>query len=50
MACFVTPNHGFLESWARQGVLLLNTVRRRSRRAWRTLLTPLGGALLIRVI
>ena len=23
---FVTPNHGFLESWARQGVLLLNTV------------------------
>ncbi|MGL5092204.1 MAG: uracil-DNA glycosylase, partial [Aeromonas sobria] len=23
---FVTPNHGFLESWAKQGVLLLNTV------------------------
>jgi uracil-DNA glycosylase len=23
---FVTPHHGFLESWARQGVLLLNTV------------------------
>ncbi|MFM1687210.1 uracil-DNA glycosylase [Aeromonas salmonicida] len=23
---FVTPNHGFLESWAQQGVLLLNTV------------------------
>lgn len=23
---FCTPNHGFLESWAHQGVLLLNTV------------------------
>ena len=23
---FVTPNHGFLDSWAQQGVLLLNTV------------------------
>lgn len=23
---FVTPHHGFLESWAKQGVLLLNTV------------------------
>ena len=23
---FVTPSHGFLESWAKQGVLLLNTV------------------------
>lgn len=23
---FVYPNHGYLESWARQGVLLLNTV------------------------
>lgn len=23
---FVRPNHGYLESWARQGVLLLNTV------------------------
>lgn len=23
---FTRPNHGYLESWARQGVLLLNTV------------------------
>ena len=23
---FVTPNHGFLQPWAKQGVLLLNTV------------------------
>ena len=23
---FITPNHGFLEPWAKQGVLLLNTV------------------------
>jgi uracil-DNA glycosylase len=23
---FYPPNHGYLESWARQGVLLLNTV------------------------
>ena len=23
---FVTPKHGFLESWAKQGVLMLNTV------------------------
>ncbi|MGL5037543.1 MAG: uracil-DNA glycosylase [Aeromonas sp.] len=26
VAGFVTPNHGFLASWAEQGVLLLNTV------------------------
>lgn len=26
IADFVQPNHGYLESWARQGVLLLNTV------------------------
>ncbi|MEI2267129.1 uracil-DNA glycosylase [Erwinia sp. CGal63] len=26
IAGFKRPNHGFLESWARQGVLLLNTV------------------------
>lgn len=26
IAGFVRPTHGFLESWARQGVLLLNTV------------------------
>lgn len=25
MGCYI-PNHGYLESWARQGVLLLNTV------------------------
>jgi uracil-DNA glycosylase len=25
-ADFVVPSHGYLESWARQGVLLLNTV------------------------
>lgn len=24
--CFQKPNHGFLESWAKQGVMLLNTV------------------------
>ncbi|NHI01417.1 MULTISPECIES: uracil-DNA glycosylase [Oceanimonas] len=23
---FITPRHGFLESWARQGILMLNTV------------------------
>lgn len=22
---FVTPNHGYLENWAKQGVLMLNT-------------------------
>ena len=26
IADFVQPNHGYLESWARQGVMLLNTV------------------------
>ena len=26
IADFTRPNHGYLESWARQGVLLLNTV------------------------